>query len=361
MTNAFVSVADLVVAFGSQRVVDHVGFEVGAGEHVTLLGPSGSGKTTTLRAIAGLERPSRGSIAIGGRPVYDAASGRNLPPEKRGLSMVFQSYAIWPHMSVFDNVAFGLKVRGVPRKALGAAVEKALELVDLAGFGERSASKLSGGQQQRVALARAIAISSQVILFDEPLSNLDAQLRTSMRGELAELRRKLGFAALYVTHDQDEAFSLSDRIIIMHHGRVEQHGRPSELYRLPRTRFVARFLGVKNVLAADIGGSAPGGYVEARLAPDILLKAVAPWGGSAGRPAAVCFRPIDVSLEAGSGRQASVPGTLIRSQFVGDLMHYFVRSGGIEVCAYDRPRPDLVEGSAVNWRVAPENCPILGD
>ena len=359
MTRPFINVAELVVAFGPTRAVDRVGFDVGAGEHVTLLGPSGCGKTTTLRAIAGLERPADGSITIDGRLVYDAASRRNLPPEGRGLSMVFQSYAIWPHMSVFDNVAFSFKVRGIARERTRAAVDRALALVDLAGFADRSAVGLSGGQQQRVALARAIAIGSRAILFDEPLSNLDAQLRTTMRGELAELRRKLGFAALYVTHDQDEAFSLSDRIVVMRAGHVEQQGRPTELYHLPRTRFVASFLGIKNILKVQVAAAAPNSLVQARVAPDIVLAATAPWGCAAGTPAVVCFRPIDVRVELGAG--AGVAGVIVRTQFTGDLKHYFIRSAGIEICAYDRPRPDLVEGSAVHWHVAPDKCLILDE
>ena len=359
MTNAFISVEELVVAFAAVPAVDHVALDVGAGEHVTLLGPSGCGKTTTLRAIAGLERPVSGRISIDGKTVYDAATRHNLPPEQRGLSMVFQSYAIWPHMSVFDNVAFSFKVRGIARDRMRAAVDRALALVDLTGYADRSAAKLSGGQQQRVALARAIAIGSQVILFDEPLSNLDAQLRIAMRGELAALRKKLGFAALYVTHDQDEAFSLSDRILIMHAGRIEQQGPPAELYGLPRTRFVANFLGIKNILDAEVAAAAPGARVQARLTPGIGIAATAPWGIPAGKPLVACFRPIDVQLGLGPG--PGIAGIIARTQFTGDLMHYFIRSDGIEICAYDRPRPALVEGSTVHWQVPADRCLILGD
>jgi iron(III) transport system ATP-binding protein len=361
MTRPFVSISNLSVAYGPTPAVDHVGFDVGSGEHVTLLGPSGCGKTTTLRAIAGLERPSNGRILIDGKPVYDAETGRNLPPEKRGLSMVFQSYAIWPHMTVFDNVAFSFKVRGIPRARTRPAVENALALVDLAGFAERSASELSGGQQQRVALARAIAYESKVVLFDEPLSNLDAQLRIAMRNELADLRRRLGFTAIYVTHDQDEAFSLSDRIIVMRAGRIEQQGSPAELHGLPRTRFVASFLGVKNILDAEVGTAAPGDRVEARLAPGLVLPATAPWGSQGGKRRAVAFRPMDVRLTTGAGATAGISGTIVRTLFVGDLVHYFVRTGAIEICAFDRPRAELKEGTAVRWQVAPETCLVLQD
>jgi iron(III) transport system ATP-binding protein len=361
MTAPYVSISNLSVAFGPTPAVDRVGFDVGSGEHVTLLGPSGCGKTTTLRAIAGLERPSSGRIIIDGKPVYDAAAGHNLPPEKRGLSMVFQSYAIWPHMTVFDNVAFSFKVRGIPRARTRPAVEKALALVDLAGFAKRSATELSGGQQQRVALARAIAYESKVILFDEPLSNLDAQLRIAMRNELADLRRRLGFTAVYVTHDQDEAFSLSDRIIVMRAGRIEQQGSPAELYGLPRTRFVASFLGVKNILDAEVGTTAPGERVEARLAPELVMSATAPWGSQPGKRSAVGFRPMDVRLTTGADSTAGISGTMVRRLFVGDLVHYFVRTGAIEICAFDRPRAELTEGTAVRWQVAPESCLVLQD
>ena len=310
-----------------------------------------------MRAIAGLEEPRSGRILIDGAALYDAGAGRNLPPEQRGLSMVFQSYAIWPHMTVFDNVAFGFRVRGLLDDRAREAVNQALALVGLASFAERSATKLSGGQQQRVALARALAFESKVILLDEPLSNLDAQLRIAMRAELNELRRRLGFTSIYVTHDQEEAFALSDRIIIMRDGRIEQQGTPLEIHATPRTRFVAAFLGVKNIFDAAIAAGGPG-MAEARLGPGIVLKARHP-GSTApsGRPA-LCFRPIDVRLDPAASPGA-IAGVVSRALFLGDLVHYYVRSGDLEICAYDRPRPELAEGRPVHWRVAPERCLIL--
>ncbi|HEV3185251.1 MAG TPA: ABC transporter ATP-binding protein [Xanthobacteraceae bacterium] len=356
--SAVVTVEDLIVGYGAVTAVDHIGFAVEAGEHLTLLGPSGCGKTTMLRAIAGLERPRGGRIAIGPATVYDDNAGIDVAPEKRGVSMVFQSYAIWPHMSVADNVGFPLRVRGVARKAARPAVEQALALVDLAGFADRPATRLSGGQQQRVALARAIAFETRVVLFDEPLSNLDAQLRLQMRGELADLRRRLGFTAIYVTHDQEEAFSLSDRIMVMREGRIEQRGTPAEIHATPRTRFVAGFLGVRNIFEADIAGTGDG-TAEARLADGTVLRARDPWGGGNGR-ATVAFRPSAVSLEpmVAAGRQGRA-GTVVRSLFIGDMVQVFVGSGPLEVCAQVRPRPDLVPGSAVAWHVAPDDCLVL--
>ena len=360
MSAGFLQVDGLVVRYGPVLAVDHVSFGVEKGEHVTLLGPSGCGKTTTLRAIAGLETPSDGRIRIDGEVVCDVGGGRNLPPEKRGLSMVFQSYAIWPHMTVFDNVGFGFRVRGILREKARPAIERALAMVSLADLADRPATRLSGGQQQRVALARAIAFESKVVLFDEPLSNLDAQLRIAMRAELGELRRRLGFTAIYVTHDQEEAFALSDRIILMRAGRIEQQGTPAELHRAPRNRFVAGFLGMTNILAAEIVPPRNGtDQAEARLAGDLVLRARDPWreDGSAGARA-IGFRPVDVRVEA-SAVAGGTAGVVTRSLFLGDVAQYFIRSGAIEICAHDRPRADLVEGRTVWWQVTPERCLVL--
>src|SRR5262249_31383666 len=215
---AMISIANLTIAYGDVLAVKGISLDVRRGEHVTLLGPSGCGKTTTLRSIAGLERPTGGHILLDGKPVYDAERRINLPSEKRGVSMVFQSYAIWPHMTVFENVAYGLRVRRVAESELRERVDRALEMVQLRHLADRSAAKLSGGQQQRVALGRAIAFSPAVVLFDEPLSNLDAKLRASMRVELRELQQKLGISSVYVTHDQEEALAISDRVIVMNDG-----------------------------------------------------------------------------------------------------------------------------------------------
>src|ERR1041384_7538001 len=213
--NPHIEVESLEVNFGAVPAVRGVSFTVLHGEQLTLLGPSGCGKTTTLRAIAGLEKPAAGEIRLDGTAVYSSAQGINVPAEKRGLSMVFQSYAIWPHMSVFDNVAYGLRVRRVPAREIDTRVREALALVQMAGFERRPASQLSGGQQQRVALARACVFSPQVLLFDEPLSNLDAKLRADMRIELRELQHRLGITSVYVTHDLEEALAMSDRIVVM--------------------------------------------------------------------------------------------------------------------------------------------------
>src|SRR5204862_5545400 len=221
-----IEVDNLVVNYGDVVAVRQISFAVRQGEHLTLLGPSGCGKTTTLRAIAGLETPSSGEIRIDGRPAYSSARKVNLPPEQRDLSMVFQSYAIWPHMTVAENVAYGLKLRKVPRDEVNRRVGEVLDMVRLGGYGDRPASRLSGGQQQRVALARSFAFNPKALLLDEPLSNLDAKLRAQMRVELRELQNQVEVTSIYVTHDQEEALAISDRIIVMNGGQIEQVGTP---------------------------------------------------------------------------------------------------------------------------------------
>ena len=229
--------------FGATRAVDRIGLEVQRGHVFTLLGPSGCGKTTSLRMIAGLERPDEGRILFAGQPMADAGRGLFVAPHKRNMGMVFQSYAIWPHMTVFENVAYPLQLRGVPRATIRDRVERVLHLVGMAGLGERPAPDLSGGQQQRVALCRALVYEPDLLLLDEPFSNLDAKLRQQMRVEVKVLQQQLGITVLFVTHDQVEALSMSDGIAVMNQGRVEQVGPPSELYDHPASPFVRDFLG----------------------------------------------------------------------------------------------------------------------
>ena len=243
-----IEVERLELYYGSVPAVRGVSFNVLPGEQLTLLGPSGCGKTTTLRAIAGLEQPTAGEIRIDGVPVYSSERGIHIRAEKRGLSMVFQSYAIWPHMTVFENVAYGLRVRHTGAAEIAEKVHHALDMVQMRSFGSRRAAQLSGGQQQRVALARAFVFSPSVLLFDEPLSNLDAKLRADMRIELRELQHRLGITSVYVTHDLEEALAMSDRIVVMRDGLIEQTGTPDEIYRLPNSVFVADFVGSANLI-----------------------------------------------------------------------------------------------------------------
>jgi len=243
-----IEVDRLELYYGNVPAVRGVSFNVLPGEQLTLLGPSGCGKTTTLRAIAGLEQPTAGEIRIDGVPVYSSERGIHIRAEKRGLSMVFQSYAIWPHMTVFENVAYGLRVRRTGAAEIAEKVHHALDMVQMRSFASRRAAQLSGGQQQRVALARAFVFSPSVLLFDEPLSNLDAKLRADMRIELRELQHRLGITSVYVTHDLEEALAMSDRIVVMRDGLIEQTGTPDEIYRLPNSAFVADFVGSANLI-----------------------------------------------------------------------------------------------------------------
>ncbi|MBW3571848.1 MAG: ABC transporter ATP-binding protein, partial [Gemmatimonadetes bacterium] len=232
--------------FGETLAVDSVSLEVAAGEFLTLLGPSGCGKTTTLRMIAGFEQPTSGRVVVGDRDVT------GLPPQRRDVGMVFQNYALFPHLDVWENVAFGLKSRGDRRDGVAPQVKRALELVEMGGYGRRKVQELSGGQQQRVALARALAPEPPLLLLDEPLSNLDAALRERTRDELRALLKRLGMTAVFVTHDQEEAFALSDRVAVLNLGRLQQLGTPQELYGAPANAFVAAFLGRANFFAATV-------------------------------------------------------------------------------------------------------------
>src|SRR3954462_12787569 len=243
-----IEVKDLHIHYGEVPAVRGVSFDVAPGEQLTLLGPSGCGKTTTRGHSGGLGRPSQGETATAGAPVYSSASRVNIPAEKRGLSMVFQSYAIWPHMTVFENVAYGLRVRRESAAQIAEKVDRALDMVQMRPYRDRGASQLSGGQQQRVALARAFVFQPSVLLFDEPLSNLDAKLRADMRIELRELQHRLGITSVYVTHDLEEALAMSDRIIVMRDGLIEQIGSPFDIYNLPCNAFVADFIGSANLI-----------------------------------------------------------------------------------------------------------------
>jgi ABC-type Fe3+/spermidine/putrescine transport system ATPase subunit len=243
MRPSFLQARNLVKRFGKVAAVNDIGFDVGKGEVLTLLGPSGCGKTTTLRLLAGFERPDRGEVEVDGRTIVSVGQSIFLPPEKREMGMVFQSYAIWPHLSVFENVAYPLKLRRVRGAQLREKVQETLELVGLGGLGDRPAPLLSGGQQQRVALARSLVYSPSILLLDEPLSNLDAKLREQMRIELKSLQRRLSITVVFVTHDQIEAMTLSDRLAVMNLGRIEQLASPAEVYEQPMTPFVQEFIG----------------------------------------------------------------------------------------------------------------------
>jgi ABC-type Fe3+/spermidine/putrescine transport system ATPase subunit len=347
-----IEVKDLVVRYGEQVAVNGVSFTVGRGEHVTLLGPSGCGKTTTLRAIAGLEQPSAGSITIDGQAMYDASRRRNVPTEQRGVSMVFQSYAVWPHMTVFNNVAYGLRVRKQGAADVKTNVERALDLVQMRHLADRPASKLSGGQQQRVALARAVAFSPTVVLFDEPLSNLDAKLRAEMRVELRELQRRLDITSVYVTHDQEEALAISDRVIVMNVGVIEQIGPPEEIYNKPRSRFVADFVGSANLIRGK--SVSEGAFVTEG---GVTLKVIAGHKPS-GKENEVAVRTAYIDLEPRPGDN-QVPGTVRQRLFHGDFVQYVIDSALGPLIVRRPPTNLLEEGAAVTLSFSPEHCVLL--
>lgn len=328
-----IGVARLRKSFGAARAVDDIDFEVATGQMLVLLGPSGCGKTTTMRCIAGLEMPDAGAISIGTRPVFDSDSGVNVAVNRRNVGMVFQSYAIWPHMTVAENVAYPLDMARVARAEKETRVREILALVGLEGFADRGASYLSGGQMQRVALARSLVMRPAVLLFDEPLSNLDARLRDHLRIELRELQTSLGITGVYVTHDQREALALADVMAVMQQGRIAQIGDPVSVYRGPRTASIAEFLGYSNIFAARVAAGAGGGTaVELEGQPVQLLAAQSPPPG-AGEIAA-CVRPEDVRIEAAGSSEADpngtgrIRGTVVLASFLGSHMQYRVRVSG---------------------------------
>ncbi len=347
-----IELKDLVIRYGDAVAVNGVSFNVGRGEHVTLLGPSGCGKTTTLRAIAGLEQPSAGSIRIDGQTIYSAAEKKNMPAEQRGVSMVFQSYAVWPHMTVFDNVAYGLRVRKQSAAEIKVNAERALDLVQMRHLAERGASKLSGGQQQRVALARALAFSPTVVLFDEPLSNLDAKLRAEMRVELRELQRRLDITSVYVTHDQEEALAISDRVIVMNVGVIEQIGTPEEIYNRPRSRFVADFVGSANLIKGRLTG--PGAFAAEG---GTVLRVNAPHAPT-GTETEVAVRTAYIDLEPRAGEN-QLPGTVRNRMFHGDFVQYIVESPVGRLIVRRPPVNLLDEGAAVTLSFSAEHTVLL--
>jgi len=361
VSEARIEISDLTVRYGDVVAVDGVSLTVASGEHVTLLGPSGCGKTTTLRAIAGLEEPSGGTIRIDGTPVYSAAQQRNVPAEKRGVSMVFQSYAVWPHMSVFDNVAYGLRVRKLPSAEIEGAVKRALDLVQMRDFAPRSAALLSGGQQQRVALARAIAFSPNVLLFDEPLSNLDAKLRAEMRVELRDLQRRLGVTSVYVTHDQEEALAISDRVVVMNVGGIEQIGSPEDIYNRPKTRFVADFVGSANLIGGRITNGASGpGAVQFEATGGISLQALAAHAPRGGEDCvAVRTAYIEMAHGAPDGRANAATGSIRQRLFHGDFIQYIVDWPAGQLTVRRPPTEIFEEGAAVTVSFAAEHCVLL--
>jgi iron(III) transport system ATP-binding protein len=339
-----------------------VSLDVAEGRFYTLLGPSGCGKTTTLRCVAGLERPDKGEISIGGEAVYSSDRRIWVPPHSRSIGMVFQSYAIWPHMTVFDNAAFPLQVsrRSLPRREIESRVHRVLKVVALDEMADREATKLSGGQQQRLALARALVMEPPLLLLDEPLSNLDAKLRERMRFELKRLQRELGITTVYVTHDQSEALALSHSIAVMNGGRIEQIGTPREVYERPCNQFVADFVGMTNFIKGDVAGAdAAGRYY--RIGSEIgELRARGVDSLKAGEEVVLSIRPEDIELSESRREGDNVyTGVVDQKVFLGEVVDFQVMIGRRSVQSRAHPSLRTPVGGKLYVRIDPEKCVAL--
>ncbi len=350
----FLELTGVQKRFGEFAAVHNFDLKADAGEFVSFLGPSGCGKTTTLRMIAGFERPTAGTIVVNGADIT------NTPPNKRNVGMVFQSYALFPNMTVADNVGFGLKIRKQPKDKIRKRVGELLELIHLPDKAGRYPWQLSGGQQQRVALARALAIEPQVLLLDEPLSALDAKIRVSLRNEIRAIQRQLGITTVYVTHDQEEALSLSDRIVVMSEGRVEQIGTPFQIYNFPSTGFVARFVGTLNVLPAKVVDAAAG-TLEVAGQPIRASKPIT--GSHAGDMITIALRPEIIELGARDGLN-NVTGIVDDVTFLGSIVRVRVKftdgSGVISFDTFNNPNlavPD--RGTSITISFPPEACLVI--
>ncbi len=350
-----VHIRNLVKRYGAVTAVDGISLDIAEGEFIVLLGPSGCGKTTTLRCVAGLEDVSGGEIIMGDRVV--SSPGLSLPPEKREIGMVFQSYAIWPHMTVAENIAFGLKLKKLARSDIAGRVERALALVGLEKYGDRGASQLSGGQQQRVALARAIVLEPGVLLFDEPLSNLDAKLREKMRFEVRQLQKRLGITSIYVTHDQQEAMVIADRVVLMNEGRIDQIGNPIEIYERPASRFGAEFIGLANIVEAKVVRN--GTSTRVRLQGGVELESNQT-GYALDQHVDVMCRPENLRVSPQPIEGSNVfPAKIQSTYFLGNIADVYVAAGPLQLRGQLSPPEMWAEGKDVWVQVPPDRVVLL--
>jgi iron(III) transport system ATP-binding protein len=355
-------------AKGNVHAVRGIDIHIEHGQFYTMLGPSGCGKTTTLRCLAGLEQPSAGEISLNGQIVFSAERGIMVPAHKRDIGMVFQSYAIWPHMTVFENVAFPLReMRGrFSRAEIRQKVAKALELVQLSGYEDRPAPFLSGGQQQRLALARALVREPAVLLLDEPLSNLDAKLREETRTEIRDLVKRLNITTVYVTHDQLEALTMSDVVAVMDQGLIVQEASPLMIYREPKVRFVADFIGLTNFIEGRVSLAAKGGANGASLGEvdtaSGSIRCVLPEMAKAGDKVLIVIRPEDLNFVPESGASGSdnvVEGLVTTSLFMGDSIEYRVTIKDAALRLKLHPSTAVAQGDTIRIKLPPERCRAL--
>ncbi len=347
-----------------------ISFDVAEGELFTLLGPSGCGKTTTLRSIAGLEHPDRGRISLTGTDIYNSATKVSVPVYDRDIGMVFQSYAIWPHMNVFNNAAYPLRVSKTRNFSASEIHEKVTDILEMVGLGEfirRPSTQLSGGQQQRLALARALTREPRLLLLDEPLSNLDAQLREQMRVELKRLQQEWGVTTVYVTHDQSEALAISDRIAVMNEGVIMQVGAPQEIYNRPTSEFVAHFIGKTNLIHGDLAADAAAGALANVTTELGLLRCTFPAAVSATNNIAVVIRPENVIIAKQGGAEAGeistvnrIAGVVRNEIYLGEIMEYIVVTDkGTEIVVRIPPGRDVGKGDQVFMHLPPETTVAL--
>ena len=357
-----VVIRSVTKSFGAVAVLRAISFDVEDASLLTLLGPSGCGKTTLLRLVAGLEDADRGMIIVAGRPVFDPEKGVHVAAADRNIGMVFQSYALWPHKRVWENVAYPLKVRHVSRDLMRSRVSQALRLVQLDGLGDRFPGELSGGQQQRVALARAIVYEPDVLLLDEPLSNLDAKLRAEMRYEIRELQQRCRLTTIYVTHDQEEAFAISDKVCLMNGGALEQIGDGIDLYEMPRTRFAADFVGGANQVPGEVIAPGDSTRTIVKLAEGWCICARHSGLLAKGTKVRVLIRPHDILLERTDRvRAGGVRATVGRITYLGAGTEYLISIGRLELRARDIGPPRFSRGQPVVASVGDDRCLAFDD
>jgi len=338
---------------GLVTAVDDLSLEIGKGEFFTFLGPSGCGKTTTLRLIAGFEFPTSGQLTLDGRRLED------VPPNRRDMAMVFQSYAIFPHLSVFENIAYGLRIKKFSNDDIRRKVGQIMTLTKLTGLENRMPNQMSGGQQQRVSLARALVVEPKVLLFDEPLSNLDAKLREEMRFEIRDLQRRLNITSIYVTHDQEEALALSDRIAIMNKGRLAQLGTPEEIYERPRSKFVADFIGLANFLPAQVE-TIQDGRATVRVGAHILQVTALP-SDAAGQAALIFVRPGDMKIADETIRENILEGQITKATYLGEKFDYRVRVSDAELRVQTTEGARHAAGEPVRLYLPPEHAHLIAE